>query len=76
METRKGTYQATWFIKQDLKKEKSELLESMRDMSVQYLGGAEDEFYVSWRNEFSARVDEINRILLAVDCGSYTLPEE
>ena len=76
MEERKGTYQAIWFIRQDLNKEKAKLLDSMSDMSLQYLGSPDDEFYNEWREEFTNRVEEINRILTAVETNSYILPEE
>ena len=75
MNDKVGTYHALWFVKKDLKEEKSKLLDSMRDMSLQFVGNKDDDYYKEWLTEFSERVEEINRILLKIDCNMYTLPE-
>jgi len=74
MNDREGTYQAMWFLKKDLKNEKMQLLESMRDMSLSYDGNS--DFYDAWKEEFTERLEEINRILLRVDTGYWRAPED
>lgn len=76
MNDRKGTYQAMWFLKKDLKEEKMQLLDSMRDMSSTHLGEVDEDFYRIWTEELSARLEEINRILMNIECGLYEAPEE
>ena len=74
MNDRQGTYQAMWFLKKDLKEEKMQLLEAMRDMSLSYDGNS--QYYDAWREEFTERLEEINRILLRVDTRYWQAPEE
>ena len=75
MENREGNYYAIWFIKQDLMEEKNALLESMRDMSMSYRGDDPD-FIIDWRDEFTARIEEINDILYKVNTKAYTAPSD
>ena len=74
MNDRKGTYQAMWFLKKELKEEKTELLEDMRELSLNYWGGA-DPIIDELIKDVSDRIEEINRILLNVDTGFYKLEE-
>ena len=71
MNDRKGTYQAMWFLKKDLKEEKMNLLEDMREISLNNTGGIMDELM----KEVTDRIEEINQILLKVDTGFYKLEE-
>ena len=48
MNDKVGTYHALWFVKKDLKEEKSKLLDSMRDMSLQFVGNKDDDYYKEW----------------------------
>ena len=74
MNDRKGTYQAMWFLKKELKEEKTELLEDMRELSLSYWGGA-DPIIDELIKDVSDRIEEINQILLNVDTGFYKLEE-
>jgi hypothetical protein len=74
MNDRKGTYQAMWFLKKELKEEKTELLEDMRELSLNYWGGA-DPIIDELIKDVSDRIEEINQILLNVDTGFYKLEE-
>ncbi|QIN96889.1 hypothetical protein [Synechococcus phage S-H34] len=71
MNDRNGTYQAMWFLKKDLKEEKMNLLEDMREISLNNTGGIMDELM----KEVTDRIEEINQILLKVDTGFYKLEE-
>lgn len=71
MNDRNGTYQAMWFLKKDLKEEKMNLLEDMREISLNNTGGIMDELM----KEVTDRIEEINQILLKVDTGFYRLEE-
>ncbi|WVQ00215.1 hypothetical protein [Synechococcus phage MA01] len=71
MNDRNGTYQAMWFLKKDLKDEKMNLLEDMREISLNNTGGIMDELM----KEVTDRIEEINQILLKVDTGFYKLEE-
>ena len=74
MNDREGTYQAMWFLKQDLKEEKSKLLEDMREISFTYWAGTNPDIDKLLKL-ITNRVEEINKILLNVDSGSYKLEE-
>ena len=75
MEERKGTYQAMWHVKKDLKDEKAELLADLREFSLTYWAGA-DPIMDEMLKDVTKRVEEINQILLNVDTGFYKAPEE
>ena len=74
MNDREGTYQAMWFLKQDLKEEKSKLLEDMREISFTYWAGTNSDID-KLLTLITNRVEEINKILLNVDSGFYKLEE-
>ena len=74
MNDRKGTYQAMWFLKKDLKEEKTGLLEDMRELSLNYWGGT-DPIMDELLKVVTERIEEINQILLNVDTGFYKLEE-
>ena len=74
MNDRKGTYQAMWFLKKDLKEEKTGLREDMREISLNYWGGT-DPIMDELLKDVTERVEEINQILLNVDTGFYKLEE-
>ena len=76
MNDRIGTYQAMWFLKKDLNQEKSDLIESMRDMTLQLRDEGGDDPYRVWREDFTQRVEEINRILINVNSMAWKAPEE
>ena len=75
MEERKGTYQAVWHLKKDLKDEKAELLADLREISLASWAGM-DPIMDELLKEVTGRVEEINRILLNVDTNFYEAPEE
>lgn len=70
---KEGNYYAVYQIKQDLGKEKQQLLDHLWHGSNASWGGADTQ-----KNEFiiatMTRVEEINRILQALDLGYYKAP--
>ena len=70
---KEGSYYAVYQIKEDLNAEKSQLLDHLWHGSNASWGGADTQ-----KNQFiidtMTRVEEINRILQAVDLGFYNAP--
>ena len=75
MEERTGSYQAVYFIKEDLRAEKRALLEDMREITLNTWGGT-DPILDELMRTITKRVEEINSILLKVDTGVYAAPED
>ena len=72
---RVGTYQAIYFIKEDLKAEKRALLEDMREIALNTWGGT-DPVLDELMNKITKRVEEINSIMIKVETGVYAAPED
>ena len=75
MEERTGSYQAVYFIKEDLKAEKRALLEDMREIALNTWGGT-DPVLDELMNKITKRVEEINSIMIKVETGVYAAPED
>ena len=73
---KEGTYYAVYEIKRDLQTEKQNLLDNLWYASMDTWGGSSEEYQAG--NEFiiktMERVEEINRILQAINLGYYKSP--
>jgi len=76
MNDRIGTYQAMWFLKKDLNQEKSDLIDSMTEITLQIRDMGDNDPYKIWRDEFKERIEEINRILINVNSMAWKAPKD
>lgn len=67
---KQGTWPAVYFIRNDLKKEKSWLLDEMMDMGWTLTDDTQHRL-----REITERIEEINEILLNVSTNSYQVEE-
>jgi len=65
-----GTWPGIYFLREDLKKEKMQLVNDMRDISLSYWAGS-DPMVDELLRSITIRVEEINLILQRVETGHY-----
>lgn len=69
-----GNWPAIYFLKEDLKKEKSSLIDDMSELTLEYWGGT-DPLLDEMLKDITARCEVINRALINIESGAYSAPE-
>lgn len=70
-----GNWPGIYFLREDLKKEKSSLIDDMRELTLEYWGGT-DPLLDEVLKDITERCDVINKVLIDIDTRAYSAPEE
>ncbi len=72
---RGATWPAIYFIRQDLKHEKMQLITAMTELTMHYWGGT-DPITDSYLQDISDRIDVINRVIYNIETANYCVEDD